>query len=242
MSIHNEISVATAPPIPRRPTLANRFQIHLVTDRESARGDLPGVIEAALRGGVDWVQLREKTGSALGLYEMARKFLPEARKAGAGLLLNDRIDVALAADVDGVHLAAGSLPPGVASELLGERVIGVSVHGLEEAREAANAGAGYVTFGHVYPTSSKPGLPPRGIHGLAEIVESVDVPVIAIGGIDASNVREVLGTGCAGVAVISAIMMADRPEREARALRRAVDDSRHYPRHPLPEPKQKGTR
>ncbi|MEJ7873170.1 MAG: thiamine phosphate synthase, partial [Rubrobacteraceae bacterium] len=214
--------------------------MHLVTDQESAQGDLHGVIEAALRGGVDWVQLREKTGPALGLYEMTRMLLPEARKAGAGLLVNDRIDVALAADADGVHLAARSLPPGVARELLGKRVIGVSVHGLEEAREAADAGADYVTFGHVYPTSSKPGLPPRGIRGLAEIVESVDVPVVAIGGIDASNMPEVLGTGCAGVAVISAIMAAGSPELEARALRRAVDGSRHYPRHPLPEPKQRG--
>ncbi len=201
-----------------------------------------GVIGAALRGGVDWVQVREKNGPALGLYEIVRRLLPEARKAGAGLLVNDRIDVALAADADGVHLAAESLPPGVARELLGKRIIGVSVHGLKEAREAADAGVDYVTFGHIYPTSSKPGLPPRGICGLAEIVESVDVPVVAIGGIDASNVREVLGTGCAGVAVISAIVAAGSPELEARALRRAVDGSRHYPRHPLPEPKQRGAR
>ncbi len=220
--------------------MACRFQIHLVTNRGSVRGDLLGAIGAALRGGVDWVQVREKTGPALELYEITRRIVPDARKAGVGTLVNDRIDVALAAGADGVHLAAESLPPGVARGLLGKHIIGVSVHRLEEAREAANAGADYVTFGHVYPTSSKPGLPPRGIRGLAELVESVDIPVVAIGGIDASNVREVLGTGCAGVAIISAIIAAGSPGSEARRLRRVVDDSRHHPRHLLPEPIQKG--
>jgi len=100
----------------------------------------------------------------------------------------------------------------------------------------------YVTFGHVYPTSSKPGLPPRGVLELAEIVESVDVPVLAIGGIDASNVEEVLHTGCAGVAVISAVVAAPDPRSAARRLRQAVDSSPSNPRRPFPEPVEKGVR
>ncbi len=218
------------------------FQIHLITDRKAARGDLPGAVEAALRGGVDWVQLRQKAGPALELYETATEVIPQARRVGAGVLINDRIDVALATGADGVHLAGKSLPPGVARELLTSGLLGVSVHGLEEALEAASAGVDYVTFGHVYPTSSKPGLPPRGVSELAEIVESVDVPVIAIGGIDASNVREVLETGASGIAVISAVIGSVDPASAARSLRRAVDDSGSHPRHCLPEPTRKGAR
>lgn len=217
------------------------FQIHLITDRKTARGDLPGAVGAALRGGVDWVQLREKTGPALGLYETAEAVIPRARRAGAGVLINDRVDVALATGADGVHLAGKSLPPAVARGLLADGLLlGASVHGLREAREAARAGVDYVTFGHVYPTSSKPGLPPRGVLELAEIVESVDVPVIAIGGIDASNAREVLETGASGIALISAVIAAKDPASAARALRRAVDDSPSRPRHRLPRPTTKG--
>ena len=220
----------------------HRFQIHLITDRKSARGDLLGTVGGALRGGVDWVQVREKTGPARDLYETALRIIPLARENGAGVMINDRIDVALATGAGGVHLAGKSLPPRVARELLGDRLLGASVHDLEEAREAVDGGVDYVTFGHVYPTSSKPGMPPRGVLELAEVVESVDVPVLAIGGIDASNVHEVLRTGASGIAVISAVLAAQDPKAVTRELRRAVDGSRSRPRHPFPEPLTKGTR
>ena len=220
----------------------HRFHIHLITDRKSARADLFGTVGGALRGGVDWVQVREKTGPARDLYETALRIIPLARQNGTGVMINDRIDVALATGAGGVHLAGKSLPPRVARELLGDRLLGASVHSIEEAREAVDGGVDYVTFGHVYPTSSKPGMPPRGVLELAEVVESVDVPVLAIGGIDASNVHEVLRTGASGIAVISAVLAAQDPEAGARELRRAVDDSRSRPRHPFPEPLTKGIR
>lgn len=211
-----------------------RFQIHLITDRKRSRGILCHTIEEALLGGVDCVQVREKGGPARELYETALKLLPHTREAGAMLLVNDRVDVALASGADGVHLAAKSLPPAKARELLGEKpLLGCSVHSLAEAREAASAGVDYVTFGHVYPTSSKPGLPPRGVRELAGIVESVQVPVLAIGGIDESNVGEVLETGCAGIAVISTIGAAQDPRLAARRLRQAVDESPYRPRRVL---------
>lgn len=220
----------------------HRFQIHLITDRKSARGDLLGTVGGALRGGVDWVQVREKTGPARDLYETALSIIPLARQNGAGVMINDRIDVALATEAGGVHLAGKSLPPRVARELLGDRLLGASVHALQEAREAVNGGVDYVTFGHVYPTSSKPGMPPRGVLELAEIVEYVDVPVLAIGGIDASNVYEVLRTGASGIAVISAVLAAQDPGAAARELRRAVDGFRCRPRHPFPQSLTKGIR
>ncbi|ABG05323.1 thiamine-phosphate pyrophosphorylase [Rubrobacter xylanophilus DSM 9941] len=221
--------------------MEDRFQIHLITDRRRARIGLEEAVLAALRGGVDWVQLREKGGPAAGLYETALRIAPEARRRGVGVLVNDRVDVALAAGADGVHLAARSLPPAVARSLIsGGMLLGVSVHSLQEARRAVEGGADYVTFGHVYPTASKPGLPPRGVRELARIVESVEVPVLAVGGIDASNVREVLSTGASGIAVISAILAAADPEGAARRLRRAVDDLPHRPRRPMPEPRRGG--
>ena len=221
--------------------MRQRFQIHLVTDRKQARGDLARVVSAALRGGVDWAQLREKSGPALGLYEGAMEVITRARELHARVSINDRVDVALAAGADGVHLASRSLPPQVARAVIpNDMLLGVSVHGLEQAREAVDVGADYVTFGHVYPTSSKPGLPPRGVRRLVEIVESVDAPVLAIGGIDAYNVREVLATGASGIAVISAVLAADDPEAAARKLREAVDSSSCYPRHPFPEPRTGG--
>lgn len=218
--------------------MAHRFQLHLITDRKQARGEPAKAAIPALKGGVDCVQVREKGGPARSLYDTALEILPHARDDSiARVLVNDRADVALACGADGVHLAAKSLPPEAVRGMIGERLLGVSVHCLEEAQEAVAGGADYVTFGHVYPTSSKPGLPPQGIRQLAGIVESVEVPVLAIGGIDASNVGEALATGAAGIAVIAAIIGAADPESEARKLRRALDESSFHPRHPFPEPK-----
>lgn len=201
------------------------------------------VVGEALSGGVDCVQVREKGRPANELYEMSLKLLPDVREAGASLLVNDRIDVALASGADGVHLAAKSLPPSAARKVLGENpLLGCSVHSLAEAREAANVGADYVTFGHIYPTPSKPGLPPRGVRELAEIVESVEVPVLAVGGIDESNVHEVLGTGASGIAVISTIVSTPDPKLAAKRLRRAIDGLPHRLRHPFPEKTKKGAR
>lgn len=223
--------------------MAQRLQLHLITDRMKTRGDLARVVEEALAGGVDCVQTREKGGPARNLYETALDLLPHAREAGALLLVNDRIDVALASGADGVHLAAKSLPVGAARELLGEDfLLGCSVHDLAGAREAAEAGADYVTFGHVYPTTSKPGMAPRGVRELARIVESVEAPVLAIGGLDESNVREVLKTGCAGIAVISTIIAAHNPKLAAERLRQAMDESPHCPRRPFPQKTTKGAR
>ncbi len=217
--------------------LRHGFQIHLVTDRKQARDDLTRAVSAALRGGVDRVQLREKSGPALRLYEDAAVLIPAAGELGAGVLINDRIDVALAANAGGVHLAGKSLPPQAARAIIPDwMLLGVSVHSLQEAKAAVEAGADYVTFGHVYPTSSKPRTEPRGVRDLARIVESVDVPVLAIGGIDASNIREVLATGASGIAVISAILAAEDPEAATRTLREAADSSPSQPRHPFPKP------
>lgn len=214
--------------------MAYAFALHLVTDRLESRLALPQAVAAAVRGGVDAVQVREKGQPAEVVLQAALAACSTA--SGALVLINDRVDVALAAGADGVHLPGRGLPPAVARRLLpspGGWVVGVSVHSLQEATVAVVAGADYVTFGHVFPTGSKPGLPSRGLEALAEIVAAVEVPVLAIGGITAANVGQVLQTGCAGVAVIRALLQEADPQRAAAALREAMERTAARPRRAL---------
>jgi thiamine-phosphate pyrophosphorylase len=213
----------------------SRFQLHLVTEPRRSPDELIRAAALALDGGADWVQLRNKSGSAASLYEEATELLRVAHQHGAHLAINDRLDVALAVGAEGVHLAGQSLPVGAAVHLAAGRIlVGRSVHGLEEARAAAAAGVDYLTFGHVFPTTSHPGLPPHGLGELGAIVQAVEVPVLAIGGITVANLDDVLATGCAGIAVISAILSDADPSRAAGRLRSALDASAQQPRYQFP--------
>jgi thiamine-phosphate pyrophosphorylase len=216
---------------------SSRFQLHLVTEPRRSPDELIHAAALALDGGADWVQLRDKSGSAASLYDEATELVHVAHQHGARLAVNDRLDVALAVGADGVHLAGQSLPVAAAVRLAaGQLLVGRSVHSLAEASAAASAGVDYVTFGHVFPTTSHPGLPPHGLAELAAIVQAVEVPVLAIGGITVANLDDVLGTGCAGIAVISAILADPDPSRAAGRLRAALDASVHQPRYPFPTP------
>jgi thiamine-phosphate pyrophosphorylase len=214
------------------------FVLHLVTDRLESRLPLGRAVAAAVRGGVDAVQVREKGEPADAVLRATQEVIEAVATAGrrALVLVNDRTDVALAAGADGVHLPARSLPAAAARRLLPAAegwVLGVSVHSVEEARAAVAGGADYVTFGHVFATGSKPGLPSRGLAALAEVVAAVPVPVLAIGGIGPDNVRAVLETGCAGIAVIRALLHAADPERAAAELKEAMARTPGRPRRPL---------
>ena len=211
-----------------------RFQLHLVTEPRRTPDELWAAIEAAVAGGVDWVQLRDKGGSAAAMHQQAEHLRRVTSAAGARLSINDRLDVALAVEADGVHLAGQSLPVAAAARVAGRRLlVGRSVHGLDEACEAVAAGADYLTFGHVFPTHTHPGLPPHGLDELAQVVAAVDVPVLAIGGVGVANLESVLATGCAGIAVISAILSSASPRAAAAELRRALDASAATPRRPF---------
>jgi thiamine-phosphate pyrophosphorylase len=215
------------------PTPAHSHQLHLVTEPRKHADELVRNVALALDGGVDCVQLRDKSASAANLFGQSKLLLSVVRQHGALLSVNDRVDVALAANADGVHLAAQSLAVADAVHLAqGRLLVGRSVHSLDEAVKAAQDGAEYVTFGHVFPTSTHPGVPPRGLVELRTIVETVEVPVLAIGGITTDNLDEVLATGCGGVAVISAILSSPDPYDAAARLRRALDRSPHQPRIP----------
>ncbi|PWK11351.1 thiamine-phosphate pyrophosphorylase [Tumebacillus permanentifrigoris] len=213
----------------------SRFQLHVITDGKRQSQELYDIVEAAVRGGADVIQLRYKSAPALDLYRLAEAIRPAIRGAGAGLLINDRVDVALATGAEGVHLAAKSLPIAATRPLMqGDQWIGCSVHSVEEAVKAEQVGASYITYGHIFATNSKPGLPPRGVDALRRVVDAVNIPVLAIGGITMENIDEVLATGVAGIAVIGAVMADLEPERAARELRQRMDASHHRPKKALP--------
>lgn len=197
------------------------MRLYLVTDRHATNGrSLTDVVEAALRGGVDAVQLREKDLLTRDLLALARELRAITRRHRAKLLINDRIDVALAVGADGVHLPADSFAIEDARRLLGaDAVIGVSTHSVDEVRRAADDGADYIVFGPIYDTPSKlPYGSPLGCEALRRAVAAVPVPIIAIGGIDTDNATAVRATGCAGLAVIRAILSSDQPTEASEVL------------------------
>lgn len=210
-------------------------QLYLITGPTSGM-PLDHAVDAALSGGVQWVQLRAKTLPARRQLAWASALGRLCRTHGAVFLINDRVDVAIAAGSHGVHLGEQGLPPAVARRLLPPgALVGVSVHSVEAARAAAAAGADYLMFGNVYPTASHPGKPGAGVDALAQVVAAVDRPVLAVGGITPANVLEVLATGCAGVAVISAILQAPDPARAAAAFRERMAACPDPPLHAMPQ-------
>jgi thiamine-phosphate pyrophosphorylase len=197
------------------------MRLYLVTDRDATNGrPLTDVVEAALRGGVDAVQLREKDLPTRDLLALARELRAITRRHRALLLINDRIDVVLAVGADGVHLPADSFAIEDARQLLGaDAIIGVSTHSLEEVVRAAAAGANFAVFGPVFDTPSKrPYGAPQGLDALRRAVEALAIPVVAIGGIDADNAAAVRATGCSGIAVVRGILSSPDPTAAAAAL------------------------
>lgn len=197
------------------------FSLYLITDRHQTAGrNLLAVVEEALAGRVRSVQLREKDLPPRALLELSRTMRELTNRYGARLIINDRVDIALAVGADGVHLGEASIPADAARRLLGtDRLIGVSCHSRESALAAEDAGADFITFGPVYPTPSKAAYgPPVGVERLAEVVKLLSIPVFALGGIKRENTPETLATGAAGVALISAVIAAGNPKEEARAF------------------------
>lgn len=198
--------------------------VSLVTDRHSCLGrTLEGVVVEAVAAGVRLVQLREKDLSPRELLELGRRLIGPVRQGGALLVVNDRVDVALALGADGVQLGTMSLPVEVVRRLVGPRLlVGASVHSVGEAIAAERAGADYLQLGTIFATASHPGREPGGPALVAEVVGAVKIPVVAIGGIDADNAGQLMEVGASGVAVIRAIQSAPDAGMAARALREAV--------------------
>lgn len=196
----------------------SKLRLVAITDRHAMGDRWRDRIPPALEGGVTALLLREKDLTAAELYPIARDLRALTRQHGAALLVSDRVDVALAAEADGVHLGWTSLPVEAARKAIGRRCwIGFSAHNLGEAKSAVEGGADYVTFSPVFPTPSREGLVPVvGLEGLREAVRSLDVPVVALGGITEENGADCLAAGAAGVAAIRSLLGGPDPRAAAR--------------------------
>lgn len=202
------------------------FNLYLITDRTQTAGrELPAVVADALASGVRSIQLREKDLSSSQQFELALQLRALTRVYNARLLINDRLDIALAVGADGVQIGANSLPLAEARRLLGsDMLIGYSAHALDEALRAEHEGADFVTFGPVFPTPSKLKYgAPLGLLQLSEVASSLRIPVFALGGIKDTSISEVMATGCHGVALISGIMSAVDPQKAATSLLEKIE-------------------
>ncbi|MBR3075135.1 MAG: thiamine phosphate synthase [Bacteroidales bacterium] len=198
-----------------------QLKLYLVTDRGLSLGrELPMVVEAAVRGGVSMVQLREKEVDTREFIELARKLQAILRPAGVPLIINDRIDVALAVDADGVHIGQSDMPYELARKLLGPgKIIGLSVETMDELIEANRLDVDYVAVSPVYSTATKTDTaPPFGLEGLRRAVELSEHPTVAIGGMNRETAPAVFASGVDGIAVVSAICSAPDPQTAAREL------------------------
>ncbi len=201
------------------------YALYLVTDRALSLGrNNLEVIEAAVEGGVTVVQLREKGASTREFYEEGLKIRDFLRSRRIPLIVNDRIDIALALDADGVHLGQDDMPLPVARRILGPRkIIGISVFELEEAREAEAGGADYLGLSPVFLTGTKPDLTRHlGLEGIPPVRQSVTIPLVGIGGMDETNAYDAVRAGLDGIAVVSAICSDSDPKAAARTLRAGV--------------------
>jgi thiamine-phosphate pyrophosphorylase len=207
-------------------------RLYLITDRTLCRsggpsrsGGLVAAVEEALEAGVRMVQLREKDLGSEELLPLALELRELTDRYGAFLFINGRVDIALAIEADGVHLGQKAFTPSTALTLLEQgAIIGVSCHSLEEALAAEDGGANFITLGPVYPTPSKARYGgPVGTRPLKEASKALNIPIYAIGGIDAERIGEVTAAGAYGAAVISAILNGPDVAKQTKVLLKALE-------------------
>lgn len=210
-------------------TSVKKPQLHLISNGKMGPEELAGVVRQAAPF-VDYVHIREKTRTALEVAEFLQQLkacLPPDR-----IVVNDRVDAAVAGGIRRVHLAWHSLDVRSVKRAFPDLTVGRSVHAFREALEAEKQGADYLIYGHLFPSGSKQGLPPRGTEELARITAAVRIPVIAIGGIRPDNCARALQAGAAGVAVMSGILDSREPaaaaEKYALALQQAMNGGEYH--------------
>ena len=195
------------------------LSLYLVTDKSDDVEKFLKTIEEAIKGGVTVVQIREKTAETLDFYNLALKVKEITTKYNVPLIINDRVDVALAIDAEGVHVGQSDMPCDVTRKLIGEdKILGVSAATIDEAIKAEKDGADYIGTGAVFPTATKDDAPSITKQDLKDVVDSISIPVVAIGGITLENASQLKDTGIAGLSVVSAIMSAENPKKASQTL------------------------
>jgi len=198
------------------------FHLYVLTAQNLSRGrPNEEVIEEAIAGGADVIQLWDKGRTTRELLQEAQKLREITREKGVPLIINDRVDLALAADADGVHLGQDDFPLEWGRRMLGDdKIIGISTQTVEQAIQAEKDGADYVAVSAIFSTPTKPDATPLGLESITDIKRNVSIPVVAIGGIKAENVVQVGAAGADCIAVISAVVSAVDIEEAARNLRK----------------------
>lgn len=197
------------------------YRLYLVSDRDVLEGrDFIKSLEEAILGGVTAIQLREKNATSLEFYNLAVKVKELTTKYNIPLIINDRVDIALAVDAEGVHVGQSDLPAHIVRSILGEdKIIGVSTATLEEAQKAVEDGADYIGVGALFPTDTKTDARSVTLDQLKNIKENVNIPVVGIGGINEGNIEAVMATGIDGVAIVSAILGKENIKEAAQGLK-----------------------
>lgn len=196
------------------------YSIYLVTDRDILKGrNLEDAVEEAILGGTTLIQLREKDSSSLEFYNIAMNVKKITDKYNVPLIINDRIDIALAVNAAGVHIGQSDLNCAIVRRILPkDKIVGVSTHNLQESLQAERDGADYIGCGAMFSTSTKKDASAVGFDTLKEIVSRINIPVVAIGGINHNNLSEFKGIGIDGVAIVSAIIGNENIKASAEEL------------------------
>lgn len=202
-----------------------RLRLYVITGERGGVEETAAIVEAALAGGADVIQLRKKTMPRAEQEQLARRLRALTRAHDALLIINDHPDLAIAADADGVHLGQDDADPRAVRALagFGDRLIGRSTHSLEQAQAAVAEGADYLGLGPVFATPTKPGRAPVGLELVRAVSAALTIPFVAIGGIDDGSVASVVAAGARAIAVVRAVYDASDPALKARRLRRAVE-------------------
>ena len=214
----------------RRQRLERLRGLYFIVDGQALAGREVEVARDAIKGGAKVIQLRDKQRSKRELLSLARELARLCSFTKTLLIINDHLDIARAIGADGLHLGQNDLPMAVARQLMPpEMILGWSTHSLGEARMAAQHGADYIAVGSIFPSPSKPGVPPCGTELLKKVRKAVSTPLVAIGGINADNVAQVIEAGAQAVAVISAVAAADDAESAARRLVQQIEAAAQKP-------------
>ena len=202
------------------PQLSNPYKLYLVTDDQQDLATLIHVVSEAVKGGVTMVQLREKQGDIRAFIERASAVKAVLAGTGVPLIINDRVDVALAVDADGVHLGQSDMPAAIARRLIGpDKILGLSIETEQQLEESQHLALDYIGLSAIFATPTKTDTSMHwGVDGLIDTLQKTSLPVVAIGGINQGNIREVAATGVHGIALVSAICHADDPCLAARSF------------------------